>query len=151
MSSNVNIPESFLCPITHNIMSNPHIDNDGNTYEYNAILQWLENNNTSPITRNYLHYSHLKPNRSLLELIINFNSNNNNISSISNNINNISNNNSSDISTENNFTVEDYAIKLSIDKYRSFCHNAKLRHQKLFDNKVVKKQLLSLFNNENIG
>jgi rhamnosyl/mannosyltransferase len=41
--------------------------------------------------------------------------------------------------------------KLSIDKYRSFCHNAKLRHQKLFDNKVVKKQLLSLFNNENIG
>lgn len=120
MSSNVNIPESFLCPITHNIMCNPHIDNDGNTYEYNAILQWLENNNTSPITRNYLHYSHLKPNRSLLELIINFNSNNNNnISSISNNINNISNNNSSDISTENNFTVDDYAIKLSIDKYIS--------------------------------
>ena len=47
--------------------------------------------------------------------------------------------------------TNDAFTKLSIDKYRSFCHNAKLRHQKLFDNKVVKKQLLSLFNNENIG
>ena len=35
--------------------------------------------------------------------------------------------------------------KLSINDYKLFCNNAKLRHQKLFDNKVVKKQFLSLF------
>lgn len=33
MSSD-NIPTSFLCPITHNIMSNPYIDNEGNSYKY---------------------------------------------------------------------------------------------------------------------
>lgn len=39
MSLNTIIPDLFLCPITHNIMTNPHIDNDGNTYEYDAIMQ----------------------------------------------------------------------------------------------------------------
>ena len=37
------VPESFLCPITRNIMNNPYIDNDGNTYEYSAIFEWLLN------------------------------------------------------------------------------------------------------------
>jgi len=116
MSSNTIIPESFLCPITHNIMTNPHIDNDGNTYEYDAIMQWLQNNNTSPITRNYLHCSHLKPNRSLLELITNFN-NNNIQSSISNNNNSSNNNNLLNTSTENTFKINEIPINLSVDKY----------------------------------
>ena len=59
----------FICPITHSCMINPYIDNEGNTYEYNAICEWLKNNNTSPITRNYLDLSHLKPNRILKEAI----------------------------------------------------------------------------------
>ena len=56
MTSNLSdsIPNSFICPITHNIMNNPYIDNDGNTYEHSAIIQWLNHNNTSPITRNIL-------------------------------------------------------------------------------------------------
>ena len=41
--------------------------------------------------------------------------------------------------------------KLSINDYKLFCNNAKLRHQELFDNKVVKEQLLSLFKYENIS
>jgi len=41
--------------------------------------------------------------------------------------------------------------KLSINDYKLFCHNAKLRHQELFDNKIVKQQLLSLFKDENIS
>ena len=76
MSDSFTIPNSFLCPITHNIMCNPYIDNDGNTYEYSAITEWLSINNTSPITRQYLKLSDLKPNRSLLELINKFKSNN---------------------------------------------------------------------------
>ena len=41
--------------------------------------------------------------------------------------------------------------KLSINDYKLFCHNAKLRHKELFDNKVVKQQLLSLFKDEIIS
>lgn len=103
MSLNTIIPDLFLCPITHNIMTNPHIDNDGNTYEYDAIMQWLQNNNSLSITRNYLHYSYLKPNCSLLELITNFNSNNNIQLSL--------------LNIENNFSIHQNAISLFIDKY----------------------------------
>src|SRR6056300_625618 len=61
--------QCFICPITHNVMTNPYIDNEGNTYEYDAICKWLQNNKSSPITRNYLDLSHLKPNRSLKDAI----------------------------------------------------------------------------------
>ena len=61
--------QCFICPITHNVMINPYIDNEGNTYEYDAICKWLKNNKSSPITRNYLDLSHLKPNRSLKDAI----------------------------------------------------------------------------------
>ena len=47
------IPESILCPITQEIRTEPVIDNEGNSYEKKAIYNWLENNNTSPITPLY--------------------------------------------------------------------------------------------------
>jgi len=50
-------------------MSEPYVDNEGNSYEEVAIKQWLMNNNTSPITRSLLHVSDLKLNRSLREAI----------------------------------------------------------------------------------
>lgn len=62
-------PQYFICPITHNIMSDPYVDNEGNSYEKIAIEQWLIRNNTSPITRSPLSISNLKPNRSLKEAI----------------------------------------------------------------------------------
>lgn len=63
------VPQYFICPITHNIMSEPYVDNEGNSYEEVAIKQWLMNNNTSPITRSPLRISDLKLNRSLREAI----------------------------------------------------------------------------------
>ena len=63
------IPNSFICSITHEIMTDPVIDNEGNSYEKLAIINWLENHSTSPITRNYLDKTHLKPNRALLDAI----------------------------------------------------------------------------------
>ena len=63
------VPQYLICPITHNIMSEPYVDNEGNSYEEVAIKQWLMNNNTSPITRSLLHVSDLKLNRSLREAI----------------------------------------------------------------------------------
>jgi Mg-chelatase subunit ChlD len=101
--SSTNISTSFFCPITHNIMSNPYIDNEGNSYEYDAICKWLEMNTTSPITRNTLLRSHLKPNRALLDII--------------NSSNLIVNNNSDNISIENNFSPEDVTINLNLSKY----------------------------------
>jgi len=101
-----NISDSFLCPITHNIMTNPYIDNEGNSYEYDAICKWLERNNTSPITRNILLKSHLKPNRALLDII--------------NSSNLITHSNNEYISIKNNFEPEDITINLNLSKY---CNN----------------------------
>ena len=68
-SINSNVPQGYLCPITHQLMNNPVVDNEGNSYEQSAILEWLSRNNTSPITRNPLDTSQLSPNRALKDLI----------------------------------------------------------------------------------
>lgn len=68
-SNNTNISQSYLCPITHQLINDPVIDNEGNSYEKNAILEWLARNNTSPITRNPLAATDLSPNRVLKDLI----------------------------------------------------------------------------------
>ena len=46
-----NINDSFYCPITYTIMTEPVIGTDGHTYEKNAIIQWLYTSNLSPITK----------------------------------------------------------------------------------------------------
>ncbi len=58
-----------ICPITQETIVDPVIDLEGNTFEKSAIIQWLVNNKTSPITRNYLDIKHLVPNRAILEVI----------------------------------------------------------------------------------
>jgi len=44
------LPHSFYCPITSEVMVDPVICDDGHTYERSAITQWLTNHDTSPIT-----------------------------------------------------------------------------------------------------
>lgn len=56
---------NFYCPITHELMQDPVIDREGNSYEREAILAWLEKSHESPITRNPLNANDLVPNRSL--------------------------------------------------------------------------------------
>jgi Mg-chelatase subunit ChlD len=53
------------CPITHEPFVDPVVDPEGNTYEREAIIQWLEANGVSPITRTPLLRSQLIPNRAL--------------------------------------------------------------------------------------
>jgi Mg-chelatase subunit ChlD len=67
-----NIPDAYICPITHQIMKEPFIDSDGNSYEKDAITQWLKTNSFSPITRNQLSLNTLIPNRVLKDLIVNY-------------------------------------------------------------------------------
>lgn len=60
---------TFLCPITHELMTDPVIDPDGNSYERQAIEDWLRRTNTSPITRTPLSAADLRPNRALKQTI----------------------------------------------------------------------------------
>tara|TARA_B110000908_G_C10267943_1_gene466650 strand:+ start:5543 stop:7681 length:2139 start_codon:yes stop_codon:yes gene_type:complete len=53
-------------------MNDPVMDPDGNTYEKKAILEWLKIKKESPVTRNPLHASDLKPNRALKDAIQSF-------------------------------------------------------------------------------
>ena len=64
------LEKQYYCPLTRNIMKEPMSDNEGNTYERQAILTYLEiHNNKSPITGNALFPMQLIPNTSLAEQI----------------------------------------------------------------------------------
>lgn len=66
------IPKGFICPISQSLMDDPYIDPDGNSYERNVIMEWLEHNTSSPMTRNPLTMSQLVPNRDLRSAIEDF-------------------------------------------------------------------------------
>ena len=61
----MDIPSEYKCPITHEIMKDPVIDNEGNSYEKEYIEKWLSRNRTSPISRRPLHIRDLRPNIAL--------------------------------------------------------------------------------------
>ena len=65
----MSIPEAYKCSITHEMMNDPVVDNDGNSYERDAIEKWLHNHSTSPITRSLLSIQQLRPNRGLKSAI----------------------------------------------------------------------------------
>eukprot|EP01113_Clastostelium_recurvatum_P003822 TRINITY_DN1168_c0_g1_i2.p1 TRINITY_DN1168_c0_g1~~TRINITY_DN1168_c0_g1_i2.p1 ORF type:complete len:809 (+),score=247.47 TRINITY_DN1168_c0_g1_i2:121-2547(+) len=62
-------PESFICPLTHEVMNDPVVDHEGNSYERAAIENWLKSHATSPITRAPLTKANLAPNRALRDAI----------------------------------------------------------------------------------
>ncbi len=66
------IPEEYLCPITHEVMTDPVVTSDGNTYERQAIEQWLKKNNTSPLTNKPLANKKVIPNQHLKNTITKF-------------------------------------------------------------------------------
>jgi hypothetical protein len=57
-------------------MTEPVCDNEGNTYEKQAIMRWLARNRTSPISRLPLRTADLRPNIALKNLISSFNEKN---------------------------------------------------------------------------
>lgn len=58
------------CPLTGAPFVEPVIDHEGNTYEKEAILEWLLRNSTSPITSSPLSPNQLFPNRALQDLMV---------------------------------------------------------------------------------
>jgi hypothetical protein len=70
----MSIPDEFICPISLEIMKDPVICEDGNSYERKFILDWLARSKTSPITRDPLSSERIFPNESLKAAIDNWKS-----------------------------------------------------------------------------
>ncbi len=64
------ISESYICPITQEVMLDPVILIDGQTYEREAISDWLKFRNTSPLTGALLKSKMMIPNYALKNLIL---------------------------------------------------------------------------------
>jgi hypothetical protein len=65
-------PKGFVCPLTLDIMYDPVLDPEGNTYERRAIVEWLRHKRNSPVSRQPLNDKMLIPNNALRETIHEF-------------------------------------------------------------------------------
>lgn len=59
------VPPEFLCPISHDVMTDPVVSPSGVTYERSCICRWLENNSFEPATNRRLRPGSLYPNLAL--------------------------------------------------------------------------------------
>lgn len=66
------IPAHFCCPITLEVMVDPVIDREGNTYDRHAIVEWLKKEKNSPLSREPLAEGLLVPNIALRNAIHEF-------------------------------------------------------------------------------
>ena len=67
--SDEGFPEEFQCLLSYEIMTDPVMTLNGNTYERVAIEEWINRNGTCPMTREPLSISDLRPNRTLRDMI----------------------------------------------------------------------------------
>jgi hypothetical protein len=61
--------EHLICPITLKIFKDPVISKSGITYEKRAIIKWLKNNKTDPLSRESLTIEDLRPNLVIKNMI----------------------------------------------------------------------------------
>lgn len=65
----------YTCPISLEIMVEPVITKQGYTFEKNAILNWLRDHRTCPISREVIFATDLVPNKALQNIIENLRKN----------------------------------------------------------------------------
>ena len=70
------IPDGFLCPISHKIMEFPVTTSVGNTYEKEYIEKWFEKHDTDPMFNQTLDDKNLIENKNLCETIREWEKNN---------------------------------------------------------------------------
>lgn len=63
------LSDAYYCPITFNLMYDPVIDPEGNTFEKVAVENWIRHNGNSPITRASVSVEDLYPNKALSALL----------------------------------------------------------------------------------
>ena len=68
-SSSVTIPDHLKCPMTLDLLNDPVICEDGNTYERNWIEEWFRLHDTSPMTNVRLRSKILIPNRRIKDAV----------------------------------------------------------------------------------
>lgn len=69
----IEVPEDFVCPITHEILQDPVLIEDGFTYERSAILEWFSKEKiTSPMTNAVLTSTEVYSNDKLKREIENY-------------------------------------------------------------------------------
>ena len=61
------IPPKYFCSITGQVMIDPVVAADGQTYERKAIEKWLEAHDASPTTNEILKDKNLRPNYFLVQ------------------------------------------------------------------------------------
>ncbi|CAK4724697.1 hypothetical protein LEN26_018362 [Aphanomyces euteiches] len=61
--------ESFLCPISQEVMEDPVVASDGHSYDRKSIQRWFEHKCSSPVTNAWLSSSQLVPNHTLRQAI----------------------------------------------------------------------------------
>lgn len=66
------IPKEYICCISQQIMDFPYCCRCGHTFERVCIVEWLNQNDTCPVSREYLNISQLHPNLALKNLIEDF-------------------------------------------------------------------------------
>jgi U-box domain len=64
------VPSHFICPLTHQFMVHPMMTKTGYTYECEAIVAWVQEHGTCPMTRQSLRNSDLVTNHSLKKKIL---------------------------------------------------------------------------------
>jgi hypothetical protein len=73
LNAQIIIPEAYICPITREIMVDPVVTADGNTYERSAIQRWFSLGHiTNPITLLPLENTNIIPNTTLKIMINQF-------------------------------------------------------------------------------
>ena len=66
---NNNATDDMYCPITHQLMNNPYIDQEGNTYEFDAIMQMVKCKSYITSNKKSVKKELLRPNRALKNAI----------------------------------------------------------------------------------
>ena len=64
-----NMKSPLYCPISLELMTDPVLAPDGHTYQRKEIVAWLQQNGTSPQTRQRISVESLVPNRAIRDLI----------------------------------------------------------------------------------
>ena len=56
------VPEELLCPLTHELLIDPVMTEDGHTYERAVLERWLSSHDTDPLTGVVMRDRTLRPN-----------------------------------------------------------------------------------------
>ena len=63
------MPIDFTCPITLQIMRDPHFIESGHSFEKEFIEKWVKKHRTNPLTNEQLKSTEIKPNINLKNAI----------------------------------------------------------------------------------